>query len=177
VSDRVPFGTGRRVRDLIAGELIKLYHPRCFELLGLALEAMRRAVAARSEEELLTTLAAKLDVGSVGAVSTALEELHALEAVRDISDASPDPSVRERRLLTWFDALRTLRFIHLIEVPAALPRLPLLEALELAPFVNVTLEGVPRDLNSLRSALFSAEQALPPDNGAESAIFGRVNGP
>jgi hypothetical protein len=175
VSDRVPFGTGRRVRDLIEGEQLTLYDPRCFELLGIALWGMRRAAATRNEETLLATLRAKLDVGTVGAVSTALEELHAFEALRDISDASPDPRVRERRLFTWFDALRTLRFIHLIEVPAGLPRLPLLDALERAPFVS--LEGVPKDLNSLRSALFSAEQALPADNGAASAILGHVNGP
>ena len=162
------------MRDLIAGEELRLYHPRCFELLGIALWALRRAVAKRSEETLLTTLAAKLDAGSVGAVSTALEELRAVEALRDISDASPDPRVRERRLLTWFDALRTLRFIHLIEVPASLPRLPLLEALERAPFI--ILEGVARDLNSVRSALFSAEQALPTDNGAENALSVAVNG-
>lgn len=173
VSDRVPFGTGRRVRDLIEGEQIRLYHPRCFELLGNASWAMRRAVVARSEETLLATLAAQLDAGTVGAVTTALEELHAVEALRDISDASPDARVRERRLSTWFDALRTLRFIHLIEVAAGLPRLPLLEALERAPFV--TLEGVPKHLNSIRSALFSAEQALPTDNGAESAISSLVN--
>jgi hypothetical protein len=173
VSDRVPFGTGRRVRDLIHGEEIRLYHPRCFELLGIALWAMRRAVAARSEELLLTTLASKLDAGSIGAVSTVLEELQAVEALREILGASPDARVRERRLLTWFDALRTLRFVHLIELPAALPRLPLLEALRLAPFI--TLGSAAGDLNSVRSALFSAEQALPSDNGAANAFSGPVN--
>jgi hypothetical protein len=173
VSDRVPFGTGRRVRDLIDGEEIRLYQPRCFELLGVVLWALRRAVAARSEDLLQTTLAAKLDAGSVGAVSTVLEELNVFEALREILGASPDARVRERRLFTWFDALRTLRFVHLIEVPAGLPRLPLREALERAPFI--TLGSDPNDVNGIRSALFSAEQALPSDIGVANAFSGSVN--
>ena len=173
----MPFGTGRRVRDLIQGEEIRLYQPRCFELLGIALWALRRAVAARSEDLLQTTLEAKLDAGSVGAVSTVLDELNAFEALREIMGASPDARVRERRLFTWFDALRTLRFIHLIEVPAGLPRLPLRTALERAPFITLAGEQG-RDqpeLNSIRSALFSAEQALPSDIGAANAFSGSVN--
>jgi hypothetical protein len=173
VSDRVPFGTGRRVRDLIEGEEIRLYQPRCFELLGSALWALRRAVAARSEELLPRTLAAKLDAGSVGAVSTVLEELNAFEALREILGASPDARVRQRRLFTWFDALRTLRFIHLIEVPAGLPRLPLRVALAQAPFI--TLGDGAGDLNRIRSALFSAEQALPGDISAANGFSGSVN--
>jgi hypothetical protein len=173
VSDRVPFGTGRRVRELIEGDEIRLYQPRCFELLGVTLGALRRAVAARNEELLQATLEAKLDAGSVGALSTVLDELNVFEALRDILGASPDPRVRQRRLFTWFDALRTLRFIHLIEVPAALPRLPLREALERAPFV--TLGGDREQLNSIRSALFSAEQALPSDFSAESVFREPVN--
>jgi hypothetical protein len=177
VSDRVPFGTGRRVRELIDGEEIRLYQPRCFELLGIALWALRRAVAARSEELLRVTLASSLDAGTVGAVSTVLEELNALEALREILGASPDARVRERRLLTWFDALRTLRFIHLIEVPAALPRLALREALALAPFVTLGGDrgGPGEPLNSIRSALFSAEQALPSDFSAANVFSGPVN--
>lgn len=173
VSDRVPFGTGRRVSDLIAGEQITLYHPRCFELLGVALGALRRAVAAKNEEMLLSTLASKLDAGSVGAVSTVLEELQVFEALRDMLGASPDAGVRERRLLTWFDALRTLRFIHLIEGPAGLPRLPLNDALAQAPFI--TPSSVAGDQNSVRSALFSAEQALPSDFGVQCSVAQSVN--
>jgi hypothetical protein len=173
-SDRVPFGTGSRVRDILGddGKLL-FYHPRTFELLGLTLRALRRAVLARSEDTVVVELQRQLEVGMVGAISTALDELQAFEALRETLGASPDARVRERRLLTWFDALRTLRFIHLIEAPAGLPRVPLEQALAGARFV--TLKGAPGDVNSVRSALFSAEQALPPDNGVESAILGRVN--
>ena len=177
-SDRVPFGTGARVRDIVAeGGGLTTYHPRTFELLRLTLRALRHAVVTRSEGDVLTRITgldAALDAGTLGAVSSALEELGAIEALRDMYGASPDARVRERRLLTWFDALRTLRFIHLIELPAALPRLPILEALAEAPFCDFWSPRMTE--NEARLGAFSAEQALPSDIGVESVILASVNG-
>jgi hypothetical protein len=178
-SDRVPFGTGRKVGEIVGnGGALSTYHPRVFELLRVTLAALRYAVAARDAEALPSQLKEALDPGTVGAVSSALEELQAFEALQGMLDASPDARVRERRLLTWFDALRTLRFIHLIEVPAGLPRLPLFEALANAPFCPFwTRETEPLpDVNTLRIALADAERALPTDIGAESIILAAVNG-
>ena len=140
---------------------------------GTASDPMhKRLVSIRQRAHLLHS-GCKLDAGSVGAVSTVLEDLQAFEALRDMLGASPDASVRERRLLTWFDALRTLRFIHLIEGPAGLPRLPLMSALGQAPFV--TLNSGASELNAIRSALFSAEQALPGDFGVQTSVVSAVN--
>jgi len=173
-SDRVPFGTGRKVGEIVenAGAL-STYHPRVFELVGVTLAALRHAVAARAADSLRLQLSAQLDAGTAGAVSSALEDLQVFDALPGMLDASPDARVRERRLLTWFDALRTLRFIHVLEARASLPRLPIREALERAPFGvswRAHLNG-----NELRTALFSAEQALARDIGVESAILGLVN--
>jgi hypothetical protein len=132
----------------------------------------------REAEALPARLKEQLDPGTNGAVSSALEELQVFEALREMLGASADARVRERRLLTWFDALRTLRFIHLIELPAGLPRMPLYEALALAPFCPFC-SGQPAtesDINTLRTAASDAERALPPDIGAESAILAAVNG-
>jgi len=169
-SDRVPFGTGPGVRQITErGQQLEVYHPRTFELLGVALRALRSAVRSKGDEGILPELTRVLgDVGTAAAISTALEELQAFEALREMLGASPDPRVRERRLLTWFDALRTLRFIHLIEVPAALPRLPLLAALTQAPFCRFL--GPSPQINSARSALFRAECALPKDIGVSSVL-------
>jgi hypothetical protein len=178
-SDRVPFGTGRKVGEIVGnGGALSTYHPRVFELLRVTLGALRHAVATRDAEALPSQLKAQLDPGTNGAVSSALEELQAFEALREMLGASPDARVRERRLLTWFDALRTLRFIHLTEVPAGLPRLPLYEALARAPFCpfwsgETATEGA---INMLRMAASDAERALPPDIGAESIILAAVNG-
>jgi hypothetical protein len=173
-SDRVPFGTGRKVGEIVAnGGALTTYHPRVFELLRETLSALRQAVAQRSADALPALLASSLDLGSVGAVSSALDELQTFDALPGMFDASPDARVRERRLLTWFDALRTLRFIHLLEARASLARLPILKALELAPFCA----PIPTHLNGiqLKTAAFSAEQALPADIGVESVILGLVN--
>jgi hypothetical protein len=176
----VPFGTGRKVGEIVENDgALSTYHPRVFELLRVTLSALRHAVAVRDVDALLARLTEQLDAGTVGAVSTALEELQVFEALPGMFDASSDPRVRERRFATWFDALRTLRFIHLIEVPAGLPRVPLFEALASAPFCSVWSgeSHGESDVNSLRMAAFSAEQALPPDIGAESIILAPVNGP
>ncbi|HEY6080647.1 MAG TPA: hypothetical protein VIW29_17655 [Polyangiaceae bacterium] len=173
VSERVPFGTGARVGEMLRGQELRAHHPRLFELLRLTLQALRHAVRIKSHEAALEALTKTLDAGSVGAVSSALDELRAFEALRDMLGASPDARVRERRLLTWFDALRTLRFLHLLEVPAGLPRQPLSQALAAAPFCGFWRPEM--SLSEARMAAFSAEQALPSDIGVESAILGGVN--
>ncbi len=173
-SARVPFGTGARVGELVdSGAGLTTYHPRVFLLLRLTLAALVGAVVERNESGVTSALARELDPGDVGAVSSALDELNAFEALRDCFSASADARVRRRRLLTWFDALRTLRFIHLVEGRASLPRLPLLEALARAPFCafwDPTLNE-----NTGKLPAFSAEQALPSDLGVENAILGAVN--
>jgi hypothetical protein len=128
----------------------------------------------RDAEALSTQLREALDPGTHGAISSALEELQAVDALREMLSASPDPRVRQRRFLTWFDALRTLRFIHLIEVPAGLRRLPLYEAFAEAPFCPFW--SAQSDVNTLRNAASDAERALPPDIGAESCLSAAVNG-
>jgi hypothetical protein len=173
-SARVPFGTGARVTEIVAdGGALTTYHPRVFELLGLTSQALRRAVVARREDVVTTELLRSLDAGSVGAVGSALEELQTFEALREMFSASPSADVRVRRLLTWFDALRTLRFIHLVETRAGLSRLPVLQALASAPFCDFWRPDMTE--NSVRSAAFSAEQARPSDIGVESAILASVN--
>lgn len=174
-SERVPFGTGARVGELLdGGARLTTYHPRVFELLRLTLRALLHAVLERSEGLVASELSRELEPGSVGAISSALDELNAFEALRESFGASPERVVRKRRLLTWFDALRTLRFVHLVEAHAALARVPLEKALGEAPFVDFGAPGLTE--NALRTAAFSAEQALPPDVGVENAIFGSVNG-
>ncbi len=173
-SERVPFGTGARVGELVdSGQGLVTYHPRVFELLRQTLRALRQAALERSEALVASELQAGLDPGSVGAISSALDELNAFEALRETFGASPERVVRKRRLLTWFDALRTLRFVHLVEGHAGLSRVPLAQALSAAPFTRFFRSDMPE--NALRTAAFSAEQALPPDVGVENAIFGSVN--
>ena len=125
-------------------------------------------------EALPSQLRQQLDSGTVGAISSALEELQTFDAVRHTLDASPDPRVRERRFLTWFDALRTLRFIHLLEVPTSLERVPIFDALAQAPFCDFWEPQITE--NEGRSRAFSAEQSLPSDVGVEASILRHFSG-
>jgi hypothetical protein len=175
-SSRVPFGTGARVGELVeSGSGLTTYHPRVFMLLRASLAALLHAVVERSEPSVAEHLGRSLDPGSVGAVSSALDELSAFEALRDCFSASPDARVRKRRLLTWMDALRTLRFIHLVERTASLPRLTLSEALGSAPFCSFWDPAL--NENTGKMLAFSAEQALPSDVGVENVILSPVNAP
>lgn len=174
MSGRVPFGTGSKVREIVdAGGKLLFYHPRSFALLGLTLRALWRSVLTQTEESVVSALAENLDVGTVGAISTALEELQAFEALREMFGASSDARVRERRLHTWFDALRTLRFLHLLEIPAALRRQPPFEALASAPFCGFYEPGL--GLEACRTAAANAEHLLGPDIGVQGSILARVN--
>lgn len=169
-SDRVPFGTGRKVGEVVAsGGELTTYHPRVFELLRITLAALRRAASTSNTSQISADLAAAMDPGTAGAISTALDELGAFEALEETRGSSPDPTVRERRWLTWFDALRTLRFIHLIETPAALGRLPLEDALARAPFCSFWSAAL--TLDQAREQAFRAEQALGPDTGVQVTGF------
>jgi hypothetical protein len=168
-SDRVPFGTGKKVAEIVAnGGALSTYHPRLFELLRVTLAALRHAVVTANVDALPSQLGHRLDSGTVGAVASALEELQTVDALRHTLDASPDARVRERRLLTWFDALRTLRFIHLLEAPMSLGRVPIFEALTRAPFCDFW--GPEMAENEARLRAFSAEQALRHDIGVECSI-------
>lgn len=176
-SERVPFGTGARVSELLdSGAGLFTYHPRVFELLRLTLKALLQGASEQDADVVNAELSSALDPGSVGAISSALDELNAFEALRETCGASPNRAVRRRRLLTWFDALRTLRFVHLVEGHAGLSRMPVGDALAQAPFCPLVSQGAPgQPENALRTALFSAEQALPSDVGVENAVLGSVN--
>jgi len=136
-SDRVPFGTGRGTRDIAELESprdqFKLYSPALFAALRTVLAgldafassrvpgALRSAIEASSTELVEPTLAA-------------LESLNVFAALEAAATQAPAGPVLRRRVHTWFDALRTLRFMHLLR-DACAPSLPWHDALARAPFL------------------------------------------
>jgi hypothetical protein len=131
-SDRVPFGTGPRAR-VIAGELASgaeppLYHPEIYRVLGVALDALvelaRERDVSRFERALASEPAALGGLADLGFRS---------EAPRALAE-SKTSVVLLRRLLTWFDGLRTLRFLHALE-RGPYPKLPASRALAAASFL------------------------------------------
>ncbi len=131
-SERVPFGTGPRAkviaRELAAGAEPLLYHPEIYRVLGLAQEALvalaRDRDVSRFEQSLASEPAALAALADLGFRS---------EAPRALAE-SKTSVVLLRRLLTWFDGLRTLRFLHALE-KGPYPKLPTSSALAAASFL------------------------------------------
>jgi hypothetical protein len=135
-SERVPFGTGRRVAEIALlaqeGSEQKLYNPEVFSGLNSWLTALERFVSHRDVAELKQELgAARAGLGqrALGAA----ESLGALDELALAARQSPKAAVLRRRLHTWFDALRTLRLIHGLRDSGSIA-LPYREALGIAPF-------------------------------------------
>ncbi len=148
LSTRVPFGTGVSAAYIMqlnrAGTAFDYYHPQVFEALRSVLLHCQQLWAQRAViDQWFNALPP--------ASAQALRELGLAEAVykwRRQSRNTPEPAPRslqtqkakqqfERQFVSWFDGLKTLRFIHLLRANAY-PNLPLSQAIQQAPF-NVAL--------------------------------------
>jgi hypothetical protein len=137
-SERVPFGTGRRSREIV-GELASgrdflLYSPRIFTALGAVLEGL--SAFAQTGNVAALEEAVQFHVPEIAEhVKLVLSELGAFAALANASGQAPTGSVLRRRVHTWFDSLRTLRFVHRLR-ERCLPSLPWRVALDAAPFLK-----------------------------------------
>jgi len=107
-SARVPFGTGVAVSHissmLINNEPYTLYNPDCFRLLKGWLSASEMFLRHKNIDELRQNLKAE--------VRFVAEEQQLLTGILRIKDKSKDFNALKRHFHTWFDGLKTLRFIH-----------------------------------------------------------------
>ena len=108
-----------------------------------------------SIRELEASASASSELGT--AVTAALEHLGAPPILAQLYSQAREAPVRLERFHGWFDALRTLRFLHLLRDSVA-PSLPYQEALVRAEFIEAvfadgtpapkTQGGKPRDVRS-----------------------------
>ncbi len=170
VSDRTPFGTGRRVAEALEGGEPSFYAPRIFDVLGRWLALLRRF----SRHGDVSRLYADLD-GFPGDERTVildlLRELDARPAFEAASREAKMPAARFRRVASWFDAFRTLKLVHALR-DAGHPNVPWRRALAESPFVPLVAKA-PADpsgvLVATRYAFESAERELPSFRGAAVA--------
>jgi hypothetical protein len=156
-SGRVPFGTGRRVSELLGGEELAVASPQAFASLRAVLGAIERFAGGGNElamrEELALAAPNELPRGSV---ESALEAAGFFVICRESAREAQGATLR-RRLSTWFDGLRTLRFLHALR-DAGLSDIPLATALRTARFTpDVPLVPIGKCLQRLREL----EAALP----------------
>jgi hypothetical protein len=162
-SDRVPFGTGRALLDLVGKknglERFRLYHPLVFAHLAQWLRVLD--AVARSGGSLEAGLA-EMPTGNpffrADLLEEALGKLGAFEAVREALGATKDARALRRRLHEWFDAFRTLKLVHALR-DAGLPSMDWRQALTEAPFTNLT-SSTDEETDTLRKELVAEEAKL-----------------
>jgi len=168
-SDRTPFGTGAGVaRELASGEQL-FYAPGCFYALGRFVACID-ACAEHASVERFQSDNGGLDVQEWEAVSTPIFGAGGRETFEAASRQASSPAARRVRLHEWFDAFRTLKFIHALR-NHVWPSLPWAEALARAPFACAT-ESTSSPFVAERRWFAEHESAGP--NAFGPASFGQV---
>jgi len=143
-SQRVPFGTGQstiEIHEQLNREVpFTLYPPAAFSFLKSFLSQMTDALSQDSTKGLsqvtdyFSTLSAYHPT-----LFECLQTLQVPKIVKEAFQSRPKPEPRIRHFHTSFDALKTLRLIHLLE-ERSFPRLPWTEALQGAIFCDFSDE-------------------------------------
>ena len=141
-SARVPFGTGPALTKILAQKNpatdFLFYHPGIFQLLknglsflpdlwdtqNIALPDIAAKIAGEEQESLISKH-----------IYRVLLELNVERALTHAFEHSRNKEAFFRHMHTWFDAFRTLKFIHGMR-NYALPSLPMDQALKGAEFMN-----------------------------------------
>ncbi len=163
ISDRVPFGTGKALADLISKKKalsgFKLYHPAVFGHLAAWLRVLDAVAASGGRmEAALDELPRGNPFFLTEALLAALEKMKAIEAMREAIARSGDGATMRRHFHTWFDAFRTLKLIHALR-GAGLPSMPWRQALAEAPFAGLAA-STQDEPEPLRRALAAEERKL-----------------
>ena len=135
-STRVPFGTGRAIRDIQRiHEPYSVYDPRVFAAVGLWQRAQRSFA---NDPDAFDWDRALNGTGIPrGLLHRCLTHQGALRAAETARSHASSSTQLFRRLFEWNDAFRTLRLVHLLR-DEGLGTLPLAEAVERASFVPTT---------------------------------------
>lgn len=157
VSDRTPFGTGRRVAEALEGGEPSFYAPRIFDVVGRWL-ALLRGFSRHGD---VARLFAELDgfpVDERTVITDLLRELDARPAFEAASRDAKMPAARFRRVASWFDAFRTLKLVHALR-DAAYPSVPWRRALAESPFVPLVAKAAADPSGVLVAARYAFESA------------------
>jgi hypothetical protein len=113
-SHRVPFGTGpavARIADGAASPAL-FYHPGCFAALRALLQSVPALYQSRSSAMTERLCAEGLSDSLAAECNAVLEELGWQQALAHCTRQARDSAQFLRQFHQWFDAFRTLKFIH-----------------------------------------------------------------
>ena len=161
-SERVPFGTGRRSREIAEetqrGQPFELYSPHIFRALAAVVRGLDDF--ARSADPSALEHALARDAPDLAEPSQrVLTGLGTFAQLASAAQQAPAGPVLRRRIHTWFDSLRTLRFVHGLRDQGS-PSLPWQLALASAPFLSAPFARG-REPEAVCRALALAEAELP----------------
>lgn len=107
-SHRVPFGTGRSISRLLAGEsdAVQFYHPHCFRVVAECLQLVAGHLLAPAEELIDRAEGVAAGLGEY------LQREGFLTVWPRLQRNHPRPEARLQAWHGWFDGLKTLRLIH-----------------------------------------------------------------
>ncbi|HWA71464.1 MAG TPA: hypothetical protein VG937_04000 [Polyangiaceae bacterium] len=148
-SARVPFGTGPRVEQLLNQRRALVASDQAFLALKHVLLGLDRVAASSAPAPLAETLKA-LPPALAAQAAQVIEELGLPAAMRAAIEQVGQGNLR-RRLHTWFDALKTLQFLHLLR-DRGVSELELTDALSRAPFCPAGDPTLEATLERLRDA-------------------------
>jgi hypothetical protein len=155
VSRRVPFGTGPAVERIARKGKFTLYHPAVFAELGIWLGAMSdltplSPASAFSRRVIERCRSAGLDPTLLVDMAAHPSIEAALAAARRQSKSAAKLRLH---LATWFDAFRTLKFVHALEA-RGFPPMPWFDALCKSPFACASVDDVrdPKAIDGLTLA-------------------------
>ena len=114
-SNRVAFGTGKAISDMLAfgyEAAPRFYHPITYRYLKCLLDAFDCSTT--TAHFCVYTLQRRLADEGLDAriMNDVLNALELPRAIRHRLKSSTNPAVRRRAVHGWFDALKTLKFIH-----------------------------------------------------------------
>lgn len=121
-SGRVPFGTGPRISQIIeSGKGLMFYNPEIFLILKKLFTAVEMAIASGNDsfEEMLCGIDASL-------TAFLIESKFFHEWEKILNNTPKDKKKIRWSFHTWFDAFRTLKFVHSCE--SVYPEVGLMEA-------------------------------------------------
>jgi hypothetical protein len=163
ISDRVPFGTGKALSQLVSKKRalagFRLYHPAVFGHLAAWLGVLDATADSGGEvDTALATLPRGNPFFLTDLLLESLEKMGAFPAMRAAIERSGDAATMRRHFHTWFDAFRTLKLIHALR-DGGLPSMTWREALAEAPFTGLSA-STQDEAESLRRALAAEERKL-----------------
>lgn len=121
VSDRVPFGTGRAVGEMIkSSELYKTYNPKSFEALKKDLKLILNSYPT------FENIDSSISDASISYFDTVSYQ----DKLKQFVDNTSNKKSFEKRFFQWFDAFLLMKYLHFLR-DIHYPNLPLLEAVNI----------------------------------------------